>query len=86
MHFVIEHAEQGPEEPPKPTQVKDTNPEQEQGKPRCIQPPSLNFVCRYILFTILDCAFGCRSLIDTLVTLELLSNLSLLTLLLGISR
>jgi hypothetical protein len=35
MHFVIDHAEQGSEEPPEPAQVKDTNPEQELGKPRC---------------------------------------------------
>jgi hypothetical protein len=36
--FVIDHAEQGPEEPPEPAQVEDTNPEQEQGKHWCIQP------------------------------------------------
>jgi hypothetical protein len=34
--FVIDHAEQGPEEPPEPAQVEDTNPEQ--GKHRYIQP------------------------------------------------
>jgi hypothetical protein len=36
MHFVIDHAEQEPEEPQEPAQVDDTNPEQKQGKPRCI--------------------------------------------------
>jgi hypothetical protein len=36
MHFAIDHAEQGPEEPQEPAQVEDTNPEQESGKPRCI--------------------------------------------------
>jgi hypothetical protein len=34
MHFVIDHAEQGPEEPSEPAQVEDSNPEQEQGKSR----------------------------------------------------
>jgi hypothetical protein len=36
MHFVIDHAEQGPEDPSEPAQVKGTNPDEEQGKPRCI--------------------------------------------------
>jgi hypothetical protein len=34
--FVIGHAEQGPEEMPEPAQVEGINPEQDQGKPRCI--------------------------------------------------
>jgi hypothetical protein len=34
--FVIDHAEQGHEEPPEPAQVEGANFEQEQGKPRCI--------------------------------------------------
>jgi hypothetical protein len=34
--FVIDHAEQGHEELLEPAQVEDDNPEQEQGKPRCI--------------------------------------------------
>jgi hypothetical protein len=34
--FVIDHAEQGHEEPPEPTQVEGANFEQEQGMPRCI--------------------------------------------------
>jgi hypothetical protein len=36
MHFVIDHVEQELEEPLESAQVKDTNPEQEQGKPWCI--------------------------------------------------
>jgi hypothetical protein len=34
--FVIDHAEQGHEEPPELAQVEYANTEQEQGKPRCI--------------------------------------------------
>jgi hypothetical protein len=34
--FVIDHVEQGREEPSEPAPVKDANPEQDQGKPRCI--------------------------------------------------
>jgi hypothetical protein len=34
--FAIDHVEQRPEELSEPAQVKDANPEQEQGKPRCI--------------------------------------------------
>jgi hypothetical protein len=52
MHFAIDHAEQGPEESSEPAQVEDTNPEQEQGKPRCIKPSSLGFVYLYILIMI----------------------------------
>jgi hypothetical protein len=40
----------------------------------------------YIIIMILGCALGYRSWIDTLVALELLSNLSLLTLLLEIGH
>jgi hypothetical protein len=36
MHFVIDHTEQGPEEPLEPAHVKGTHPEQDQGKPQCI--------------------------------------------------
>jgi hypothetical protein len=59
--FVIDHVEQGPEEPPELAQVEDTNPEQEQGKPQWIKPLSLSFITFYILVVILDCALGCRS-------------------------
>jgi hypothetical protein len=34
--FAIGYAEQGPEETPEPAPVEDVNPEQDQGKPRCI--------------------------------------------------
>jgi hypothetical protein len=34
--FAIDHAEQGHEEPPEPSQVEGANSEQYQGKPRCI--------------------------------------------------
>jgi hypothetical protein len=46
----------------------------------------MSFVYLYILFMILDCALGCRSWIDTLVALTLLSDLSLLILWLEIGR
>jgi hypothetical protein len=36
MHFVLDHAEQEPEELQELVQVEETNPEQEQGKPWCI--------------------------------------------------
>jgi hypothetical protein len=32
----MDHVEQEHEEPPEPAPVEDTNPEQDQGKPRCI--------------------------------------------------
>jgi hypothetical protein len=35
--------EQEPEELPEPAPAEETNPEQEQGKPRCIWPRSLSF-------------------------------------------
>jgi hypothetical protein len=31
--FALDPTEQGPEEPPEPAQVEDTNPEEEQDKP-----------------------------------------------------
>jgi hypothetical protein len=34
--FLIDHVEQGHEEPSEPALVEDANPEQDQGKPRCI--------------------------------------------------
>jgi hypothetical protein len=34
--FVIDHAEQGCEEPPEPAPVEGANCEQDQGEPRCI--------------------------------------------------
>jgi hypothetical protein len=71
---------------PEATSCVNTNLALDQGKPRCIKPPSLWFVYLHILFMILDCALGCRSWIDTLVALRLLSDLSLLTLWLELGR
>jgi hypothetical protein len=55
--FVIDHAEQGPKEPPKPTQVEDANPEQEQGKPQYINQCSFYYiyvcVCVCVCFTLI---------------------------------
>jgi hypothetical protein len=34
--FMIDHMEQGHEEPPEPAQVEGVNTEQDQGKPWCI--------------------------------------------------
>jgi hypothetical protein len=36
LNIVIDHMEQGREEPTDPAPVKDANPEQDQGKPQCI--------------------------------------------------
>jgi hypothetical protein len=33
LHIVIDHVEQGREEPPEPAPVEDTNLKQDQGKP-----------------------------------------------------
>jgi hypothetical protein len=46
--FALGHAEQGPEETPDLAQVKGVNPEQDQGKPWCIKPPSLNLFYSFI--------------------------------------
>jgi hypothetical protein len=34
--FLIDHVEQGREEPSEPAPIEDVNPKQDQGKPRCI--------------------------------------------------
>jgi hypothetical protein len=47
MHFMLDPAEQGPEESPVPAQAEETNPEQEQGKPQCINPCSLYFILNF---------------------------------------
>jgi hypothetical protein len=68
--FVINHAEQAPEEPLEPAQVNGVNTEQDQGKPRCIEPPPLSLCYPfYILIMILGCALGYMSRIGTLVAL-----------------
>jgi hypothetical protein len=36
LHFVVNHMEQGREEPPKPAPVEGADYEQDQGKPHCI--------------------------------------------------
>jgi hypothetical protein len=64
---VIDHVEQGREEPPEPAPVEDTDPEQDQGKPRCILPHPLSFIYLFSYFMIPDCALGHRSCIEALV-------------------
>jgi hypothetical protein len=60
--FAIDHAEQGSEEQPEPAQVEGVDPEKDQGKSRCIEPPFLEFILSiYILIMILECALGYRS-------------------------
>jgi hypothetical protein len=46
--FAIGHAEQGPEETLEPAQVEGVNPEQDKGKPRCIEPPPLGLYYPFI--------------------------------------
>jgi hypothetical protein len=53
---AIDLVEQEHEELPEPAPVEDTNPEQDQGKPRCILPHSLSFAYLLSYFIILDCA------------------------------
>jgi hypothetical protein len=59
--FVLDPTEPKPEELQEPAPVEDANPEQEQGKPRCIKPHSLSFIYLYILFMIFECALDHRS-------------------------
>jgi hypothetical protein len=49
LHFAIDHVEQGREEPPELASVEDTDPEQDQGKPRCIVPHPLSFIYHFLL-------------------------------------
>jgi hypothetical protein len=67
LRIVIDHVEQGREEPLEPAPVEDTNPEQDQGKPRCILPHPLSFIYFSSYFIIPDCALGHRSCIEALV-------------------
>jgi hypothetical protein len=39
-------------------QAKETNPKPEQGKPRCITPPSLSFILNLYLYVKNDCPLG----------------------------
>jgi hypothetical protein len=67
LRIVIDHVEQGREEPPGPVPVEDTDLEQDQGKPRCILPHPLIFIYFFSYFMISDCALGHRSCIEALV-------------------
>jgi hypothetical protein len=49
LRIAIDHVEQGREEPLEPAPVEDTNPEQDQGKPRCILPHPLSFISLFLL-------------------------------------
>jgi hypothetical protein len=60
--------EQGREEPLEPAPIDNTNPEQDQGKPRCILPHPLSFIYPFFsCFMVLDCALDHRSCIEALV-------------------
>jgi hypothetical protein len=64
--LAIGHEKQGLEEPPEPAPVEAGNHEQDQVKPRCIEPQSLSlFYSSYILIMIIGCALSYRSWIDT---------------------
>jgi hypothetical protein len=56
--------EQEREELPEPAPVEATNPEQDQGEPRCILPHSLSFIYFLSYFMILDCALDHRSCVE----------------------
>jgi hypothetical protein len=64
---AIDSVEQEREELPEPAPVEDINPEQDQGKPRCILPYSLSFIYFLSYFMILDSALSHRSCIEALV-------------------
>jgi hypothetical protein len=65
--LLIDPVEQECEELPEPAPIEDTNPEQDQGKPRCILPYSLRFIYLLSYFMILDCVLDYRSCIEALV-------------------
>jgi hypothetical protein len=67
LRIAIDHVEQGREELLEPAPVEDTNPEQDQGKHRCILPHSLIFIYFFSYFVILECALGHSSWIESLV-------------------
>jgi hypothetical protein len=46
--IVIGHGEQGHEEMHEAAQVEGVNPDQDQGKPRCIEPPSVSLFYPFI--------------------------------------
>jgi hypothetical protein len=65
--IVIDHVEQGREELSEPAPVKDTNPEQDQGKSWYILPHPLSFIYFFSYFMISDCALDHMSCIEALV-------------------
>jgi hypothetical protein len=67
LRIVIDHVEQGHEEPLEPAPVEDTDPEQDHDKPRCILPHPLSFIYFFSCFMIPDCALGHMSCIKGLV-------------------
>jgi hypothetical protein len=67
LRIAIDHMEQGREEPPELAPVEDTDPEQDQGKPRCILPHPFCFIYFFSYFMIHDRALGHRSCIKALV-------------------
>jgi hypothetical protein len=67
LRIMIDHVKQGREEPPEPAPVKDTDPEHDQGKPRCILPRPLSFIYFFSYFVFLECALGHRSCIEGLI-------------------
>jgi hypothetical protein len=71
---------------PQASSGEGTNLALDQGKPWCIKPPSLSFVYLYILIMILTCTLSCRSWMDVIVVLGLLSNPPLLILWLEIGH
>jgi hypothetical protein len=87
VYFMVDHAEPKAKIQAEQVSAEDpTNLAFDQGKPRCIQPPSLSFIYNFILVMILECALDYKSWIDTLVALGLLSSLSLWTILLEIDH
>jgi hypothetical protein len=48
--FVIDYAEPGHEEPLELAQVEGVNTEQDQGEPRCIEPPPLSLCYLFISY------------------------------------
>jgi hypothetical protein len=67
--FMIDHAEQGREEPSEPPPVKGANCEQYQGKPQCIPPHSLSFIFGTLIIILFDCALSLQDFCDTVAAL-----------------
>jgi hypothetical protein len=71
LSIAIDHVEQGREEPLEPAPVEDTDPEQDEGKTRCILPCPLSFISFFSYFVILECALGHRFWTEALVARSL---------------